>query len=351
MKVPKPKPPIDVDEARHLHLEEGLAVAEVARRLGFKAKSVSNALRRAGTKIRHQRAMVATERGRRLHITWRSILARCTLPSDPLYERYGARGVRICDEWLEFAAFRRWALAHGWKPGRSLGLDVQERGYSPGNCAWISRSENIARGILDGPTGSRWGITAFGETKSALAWADDPRCAVGGQGLLDRLARGMSPEEAIRAPLFSVRGTQFQPPKRKRRRKEYAPIDWDRAHELHVEKGLDVAEVALLLDASYHGVLRGLRQRGWLVAEDHGAWRKLPHARLLRKAWQSIASGAGSGRTRSSSAKVAEASESAKPGGTSRRSTAGRCDRATDRGCASRVRTAVGTTSPATAGG
>jgi hypothetical protein len=71
VKVPKPKPPINVDEARHLHLEEGLTGAEVARRLGFTAKSVSNALRRAGTKIRHERAWVATERGRRLQITWR----------------------------------------------------------------------------------------------------------------------------------------------------------------------------------------------------------------------------------------------------------------------------------------
>lgn len=160
-------------------------------------------------------------------------------------------------------------------------------GYSPGNCSWIARSENIRRGILDGPKGSSWGITAFGETKTALGWAADPRCAVGCQGLLDRLARGMAPEDAIRAPLFSVRGEGRHRAKRRRQRKESVPIDWARGRELH-EKGLDVAEVALLLDASYHGVLRGMRKRGWLEAEDASNWRKLPHARQLRKVWWSM---------------------------------------------------------------
>lgn len=103
-----------------IHVEQGLAVAEVARRLGFAAKSVSSALRRAGTKVRRRRPRVTTEHDRKLHITWRSILGRCKLPNDPLFERYGARGVNVCEAWLDFKTFRTWSIAHGWKPGLSL---------------------------------------------------------------------------------------------------------------------------------------------------------------------------------------------------------------------------------------
>jgi hypothetical protein len=113
-------------------LRIAFTVAEVARRLGYEAKSVGRALRRSGTKVRRRRPLVTTERDRRLHTTWRSIVSRCTRPRDPLYERYGARGVKVCEEWLEFAAFRDWALASGWKPGLSLGLDVRWEGYAPG---------------------------------------------------------------------------------------------------------------------------------------------------------------------------------------------------------------------------
>ena len=103
VKVPSPKAPIGLKEARRLHLAEGLTLVEVGHRLGFTAKSIARALRRTGTRVRRRRATVTSDRDRRLHISWRSILSRCTLPCDPLYERYGARGVRVCDEWMDFA--------------------------------------------------------------------------------------------------------------------------------------------------------------------------------------------------------------------------------------------------------
>lgn len=277
---------MDVEEVRRLHLEEGLPVAEIARRLDYQAHSVARALRRAGVRIRRRRPLVSTERDRRLHITWRSIVGRCTRRSDRLYARYGARGVRIFAPWSDFEVFRSWALASGWKPGLSLGLKVRSKGYAPGNCAWIPRGENIKRGILAGPRGASWGITAFGDTKTALAWAQDPRCTVGAQGLLDRLARGMRPELAINAPRFSD-STRVGLSKRRPRRgsRPRRVIDWDRVRDLHVEKRLDVSETALALDASYHAVLRGLRERGWLIEHKGVPWSKLRYGRLLHKTW------------------------------------------------------------------
>jgi len=288
VKVPRPKPPIDVEEARRLHLAEGLSLVEIGRRLGSRPPSIARALRRTGTRVRRQRATVATERDRRLHITWRSMIGRCTRPTDPLYERYGARGVRVCQEWLDFARFREWALCTGWKPGLSLGLDVPGLGYHPLNCSWITRSQNIERGILDGPRGSKWGITAFGETKSANAWAEDPRCTVGTQGLLERLARGLSPERAITMPRFSQRGLVTVPRPRRRRRAKPTVIDWDLVRRRYVEEHRDIAEVARLLGVSYHTIHHGVRDRGWLRPRKSATWMQLLHGRALRKAWQSM---------------------------------------------------------------
>src|SRR5688572_5761763 len=289
MKVPRPKPPIDVEEVHRLHLDEGLTLAEVARRLGFRASSIGRALRESGVRVRRRRALVTTEADRRLHITWRSMVGRCTRPSDPLYERYGARGGRVCEEWRDFAAFRTWARSSGWKPGLSLALEDRWRGYEPGNCTWISRSESIERGILEGPRGARWGITAFGETKSATVWAEDARCTVCAQGLLDRLNRGLAPEKAITMPRGADRGATTIRRRPARRRRAARPIDWEKVRDLYVEKGLDVSETALAMDVSYHGVLRGLQMRGWMrEPADQARPDRLRHGRLLHKVWTSM---------------------------------------------------------------
>jgi hypothetical protein len=266
MTIPRPRKPIDVEEARRMRFEEGLSLAEIGRRLGYRANSISRAIRRSGVKFRRQRPRVSTDADRRLYTTWRSIVARCTRPSNPLFQRYGARGIGLCDAWRDFAGFRAWAVASGWRPGLYLGLDVRSRGYAPRNCSWITRSQNIERGILAGPRGARFGITAFGETKTAAAWAKDPRCAVGGQGLLERIGRGMAAERAITLPRHAERSAPGSPRPRKpqggRKRRSSLRIDWKNARDLHVKKGLGVADTALLLDASYHGILRGLRRRG-----------------------------------------------------------------------------------------
>lgn len=65
-------------------------------------------------------------------------------------------------------------------------------------------------------------------------------------------------------------------------------IDWNKVRELYVEKALDVAETALALDASYHGILRGLRIRGWLRRPQLPRAAALPHGRSLHKAWQGM---------------------------------------------------------------
>lgn len=80
----------------------------------------------------------------RLYRIYKNMLSRCYSPSKGKgYERYGGRGIRVCQEWLEsFEAFRDWALDHGY--GENLELDrIDNNGdYSPENCRFVSHQVN-----------------------------------------------------------------------------------------------------------------------------------------------------------------------------------------------------------------
>lgn len=74
------------------------------------------------------------------HYIWRSMIRRCTNPSDKSYEYYGGRGITVCTEWLDYTAF---ILDMGKRPTKYHTLDRINNilGYSKSNCRWASRSE------------------------------------------------------------------------------------------------------------------------------------------------------------------------------------------------------------------
>ena len=76
-----------------------------------------------------------------LFITWGSMKKRCYNPNDKRYNRYGGRGIKICDEWLDFQTFYDWAIAHGYKKGLSIERKNVDGNYEPDNCCWITIQE------------------------------------------------------------------------------------------------------------------------------------------------------------------------------------------------------------------
>ena len=73
---------------------------------------------------------------------WQNMKARCLNKKHPKYHRYGGRGIKIHNEWLDIKGFSKWALENGWKDGLSIDRIDNDGDYCHENCRWISVSEN-----------------------------------------------------------------------------------------------------------------------------------------------------------------------------------------------------------------
>lgn len=95
--------------------------------------------------------------------SWSGMKSRCLNPKTPLYYRYGGRGIKVCDRWLDFNNF----LADmGERPhGASLDRINNNGDYEPSNCRWATRKEQANN------TSSNNRITFNGVTKNLHEWA------------------------------------------------------------------------------------------------------------------------------------------------------------------------------------
>ena len=72
------------------------------------------------------------------------MIERCTNPNHNKYKHYGARGISMCQEWLDSPqAFVDWALDNGFSPELQIDRIDNNKDYSPDNCRWVTVRDNI----------------------------------------------------------------------------------------------------------------------------------------------------------------------------------------------------------------
>lgn len=87
----------------------------------------------------------------RLYNIWCGMKSRCYLKSAISYHRYGGRGIKVCDEWLNnYVNFKNWALSNGYDDNLTLNRKDNDKNYCPENCNFVdlktqqnNRSTNI----------------------------------------------------------------------------------------------------------------------------------------------------------------------------------------------------------------
>lgn len=123
------------------------------------------------------------ERGTRGHLTgakspeynvWVSMIARCENEKTNRYDRYGAVGIKVCEEWHNFSRFLE---DMGPRPSMRHTIDriSNNLGYQPGNCRWATYQEQA-----ENRRSTRL-IEYQGKIQSIAAWAREvglPQAAV-----------------------------------------------------------------------------------------------------------------------------------------------------------------------------
>lgn len=81
------------------------------------------------------------------YLAWWSMIARCKYESSSSYQWYGAKGIKVCEQWQGKEGFSSFIKDMGEHPGKGWSLDRidPDKDYMPSNCRWLPIAENIAR--------------------------------------------------------------------------------------------------------------------------------------------------------------------------------------------------------------
>jgi hypothetical protein len=76
--------------------------------------------------------------------SWHAMKQRCRDPNDTSYDRYGGRGITVCERWIN--SFENFKADMGERPkGKTLDRYPDKNGnYQPDNCRWATPVEQAA---------------------------------------------------------------------------------------------------------------------------------------------------------------------------------------------------------------
>lgn len=126
---------------------------------------------------------------------WLAIKQRCYNPKAHNYERYGGRGIYMCDEWKDSVEkFAEWVeSAGGFRDGLSIDRIDNNGPYAPWNCRFATLKEQQRNQRTNHI------IEYNGESHCIAEWAEILGMNYG--TLSNRLSKGWSAERALTTPI------------------------------------------------------------------------------------------------------------------------------------------------------
>lgn len=127
------------------------------------------------------------------HRCWFLMRSRCYNKNLAHYKNYGAKGIVVCDRWLE--SFQNFFDDMGKKPSPKHSIErLDSRGnYCPENCVWadrITQNNNTSR--------NHW-LLVNGERKTIAQWARAR--GISKNTIMKRLRSGWAQEKAVNEPV------------------------------------------------------------------------------------------------------------------------------------------------------
>ena len=105
--------------------------------------------------------------GTRIYETWQDMKRRCYNKQNVRYNRYGGRGIKVCEEWLNnFQSFYDWAIRNGYSDDLTIDRIDNDGNYEPSNCRWSTVKEQCNN------RSSNINITIGNATKSLMSWCE-----------------------------------------------------------------------------------------------------------------------------------------------------------------------------------
>ena len=109
----------------------------------------------------YQRAKATQNKGKLTHgltytpeyESWCKMKSRCHNEKNNRYYRYGGRGIKVCDEWVN--SFENFYRDMGNKPGKEYSIDrIDNDGdYCPANCRWATPKQQVENQAYRGGMG------------------------------------------------------------------------------------------------------------------------------------------------------------------------------------------------------
>ena len=124
---------------------------------------------------------------------WSNMRARCTNPNSINFDRYGGRGITVCEAWS--ADFVNFLNDMGNRPSPDHSLDrIDNNGnYEPKNCQWATRQEQCRNRST-----SRF-IQVGNDSRTMAEWSEITGLRVG--TIHARIKQGWSESDAVTRPL------------------------------------------------------------------------------------------------------------------------------------------------------